>query len=37
VSGYDFSQGFVLTGDMVVTGAWTGSETNKLQLMVGCK
>lgn len=36
VSDYDFSQGFTLTGDLVVEGVWSGSETNKLQLMVGC-
>ena len=35
VSNYDFSQGFTVSGDMVVQG-WTGSETNKLQLVVGC-
>jgi len=35
VSNYDFSQGFEVSGDMVVSG-WTGSETNKLQIMVGC-
>ncbi len=35
VSGFDFSQGFTLTGDLVVQG-WTGSETNKLQIVVGC-
>lgn len=35
VSGYDFSGGFALSGDLVVSG-WTGSETNKLQIMVGC-
>jgi predicted ribosomally synthesized peptide with SipW-like signal peptide len=35
VSGFDFSQSFTVSGDMVVQG-WTGSETNKLQLIVGC-
>jgi hypothetical protein len=35
VSDYDFSQSFTVSGDMVVTN-WTGSETNKLQLIVGC-
>jgi len=35
VSGYDFSQSFTVSGDMVVQG-WTGSETNKLQIVVGC-
>lgn len=35
VSDFDFSQGFTVAGDMVVSG-WTGSETNKLQLVVGC-
>jgi hypothetical protein len=35
VSGFDFSQNFTVSGDMVVQG-WTGSETNKLQIVVGC-
>lgn len=35
VSDYDFSQSFTVSGDMVVQG-WTGSETNKLQIVVGC-
>ena len=35
VSKFDFSQSFTVSGDMVVQG-WTGSETNKLQLIVGC-
>lgn len=35
VSDYDFSQSFTVSGDLVVSG-WTGSETNKLQLVVGC-
>lgn len=35
VSGFDFSQSFTVSGDMVVQG-WTGSETNKLQIVVGC-
>jgi hypothetical protein len=36
VSGFDFSQSFTLSGDLVVEGVWEGSETNKLQIMVGC-
>jgi hypothetical protein len=32
---FDFSQGFTITGDLVVEG-WTGNERNKLQLTVGC-
>jgi hypothetical protein len=35
VSDYDFSQSFTVSGDLVVQG-WTGSETNKLQIVVGC-
>jgi hypothetical protein len=35
VTGFDFSQGFTITGDLVVAG-WTGNELNKLQLTVGC-
>lgn len=35
VSDYDFGQGFTVSGDLVVQG-WTGSETNKMQLVVGC-
>ena len=35
VTGFDFSQSFTITGELVVAG-WTGSETNKLQIMVGC-
>jgi hypothetical protein len=35
VTGFDFSQGFTLTGDLVVEG-WTGNERNKLQITVGC-
>ena len=36
ISNFDFSQSFTVSGDMVVSGTWTGSETNKLQLTVGC-
>lgn len=35
VTGFDFSQGFTITDDLVVEG-WTGNEFNKLQLTVGC-
>lgn len=35
VTGFDFSQGFTLTGELIVEG-WTGNELNKLQLTVGC-
>ena len=35
VTGFDFSQSFTITGELVVAG-WTGSETNKLQILVGC-
>lgn len=35
VSGFNFNQDFTVSGDMVVQG-WTGSETNKLQIVVGC-
>ena len=35
VSGFDFSQDWTISGDLVASG-WTGSETNKLQLVVGC-
>ena len=35
VSDFDFSQGFTVSGDLVVSG-WTGSEIDKLQLVVGC-
>lgn len=37
VSEFDFSKDFTLTGDLVVDGTWTGNETSKLQLTVGCK
>ena len=35
VTDFDFSQGFTITGDLVVAG-WTGNESNKMQLTVGC-
>ncbi len=35
VTGFDFSQSFTVSGDLVVSG-WTGSETNKLSIAVGC-
>ena len=37
VTGFDFTKSFTLTGDLVVDGTWTGSETSKLQISVGCK
>ena len=36
VSDFDFSQSFIIEGDLVVEGVWSGSETNKLQIVVGC-
>jgi hypothetical protein len=37
VTGFDFTKSFTLTGDLVVDGTWTGNETSKLQISVGCK
>lgn len=36
VTDFPFGQGFIVTGFLVVEGGWPGSETNKLQIVVGC-
>ncbi|MGB6371195.1 MAG: hypothetical protein WBF68_09250 [Atribacterota bacterium] len=35
VTGFDFSQSFTITGELMVEG-WTGNELNKMQIIVGC-
>ncbi len=36
VTGFDFTQSWTMTGDLVVSTAFLNNETNKIQLTVGC-